>query len=146
MKDGKSARRRFYIGFSLMYLVVWVALFYYVLIKGLTPVPFFTMFMVVYVVMVLYMIYVDVYSLSIVRRSKRMLEEDNTTFGEKYSLSVNINTLILKWRNNVEEYNVNDVLGFKENSMFITVFFNENKGISFPLTDISFIEGIIERL
>ena len=133
LASGKRGRKRFYIGFSMFYIIVWIAVFYYILMNGFLPNPFFYMFIVLYIVLMAYMKYVDIYSISISRKGIKDLIRHGNELNNDYSIEIENGRVLLKCEGNLETHSIDECVGYSENNEYITLFFNENSGISIPL-------------
>jgi hypothetical protein len=93
--------------------------------------PYVIMFSIIYVVAMAYMLLIDAYSMVISKRFRR--DASKLDIEIKYTLERDKGTFVLKFNNKQERYNISDQTMYYIGEEFVTLFFDQDTGISIPV-------------
>jgi|GEM_PF-5829300 len=128
---GKQGRKRFYIGFSFLYLILATAFLIYLMYYQLELfAPTFIMAFITYAILMVAMNYTDVVGLGHVRKARIIVKEQkklihNTIVidGDKYTLNSDGKT---------QDFSVKKCTGISETANHVIIYDNPNSGVCIP--------------
>lgn len=148
---GKEQRKRFYIGFSFIYLLIWVAIFVYVIYQNHIPTPYFIMSLVIYAVLMFNMIHFDVHESGAKRRALKDISTKRVILNQKIKMSFEKDRFEVAQGKEETSYKVKNILGMSETEHYIVIYVSEIKAYVLPknlVTDeiFAYIEKTFERI
>lgn len=148
---GKGNRKRYYIGFSFIYFLIWIAIFYYVVVNGQIPVPYFYMSIIIYIIAFFNMKYLDVHSIGAKKRAIRDIASRRIILNEKIRIEFSEESILTTQATNTVQYKVKNILGYTKTDNYIVLYITEIKAFVMPKTKVSselseYLETMISRI
>lgn len=129
---GKQYRKKFYLGFTCIYILIWMAIFYYVISNAQVPTPYFIMSLIIYVIAVFNMWYFDIHEAGAKRRAYKDIDMQRVILHKKIKITFNIEDLFVKQDQETVVYKIKNVLGFSETNRYIILYISEVKAYVLP--------------
>jgi len=133
---GQNARKRFYLGFSFIYLLLWIAIFYYVIVNGQIPTPYFFMSIIIFVVLNIYMRYIDIHTLGAVRRAQKDIMSNTVQLNKKITIDIESEHINVLDDNESTRFKTKNVQGISFEDDFVIIYVTETKSYVLPITSI----------
>lgn len=141
--SGKRFRKRFMIGFHMMYILLIVGVFILAVIRNLLFDPFLIMLGIIYIVLMVFMKYVDIVGQGYIRQSMKMVDLSNFDIEKIFkwdgkSLKVVGNSLP------TQSYNIEDIEMIRETNRLMIIYMKNIESIYINKSFLS--ESEIEKI
>ncbi len=131
LPEGKNRRTRFYVGFSMLYFLFSIVVIVILINQRTVLDPYIIMLTIIFVVSLIYMRVVDTYSMVIARRFKK--DASGMDLNKRYTLEKDQGTYVLKFDNKQERYNISENTMYYVGEEYVTLFFDQDTGVSIPI-------------
>ena len=131
-KAGKNYRKRFYTGFSFIYILIWIAIFVYVIYQNQIPTPYFIMSIIIYGILLFNMKYFDVHTLGAKRRALKDISSGRVVLGTHIFMTFTDNQVVVRDGNETVQYKTKNINGYSITTNYYVLYIHDFKAYVLP--------------
>lgn len=131
-KIGRNNRKRFYIGFTFIYLIVCIAMFVFVIFKNQSPIPYLIMFMIIYLVINIYMRYIDIVTIGARRKANKDIKNNLIQFDQLITIAMKDDHVVIQVKKREHKFFYNRIVGYSETANFVILYVTEIEAYVIP--------------